>query len=290
MAACPHETSETSETSGAMAEVVHRCGGLAVVYKPAGLACHWSVYARTRRPGAPPPLLQQARDLLGARVNLVHRLDQGASGLVLLALEEDAEVTAALSAALAAGQKTYVAWCRGSGEVLDAFASGLASQYRTPDGTEHPVKPLQGGWFEISRPIRDEVGRERDAVTQFRWMGGVSGECRSCLVLARPQTGRWHQIRRHLNGISHPIIGDSTHGNHKINREWRKRGFHRLGLHLHHLELPATFASSALSISCSLPSDLSLPLFQNAPDLGRIAQVGLPIAPIHFANLPVSDN
>ncbi len=45
---------------------------------------------------------------------------------------------------------------------------------------------------------------------------------RVSLVLARPMQGRWHQIRRHLNGISHLIIGDSTHSVSRVNREWRE--------------------------------------------------------------------
>ena len=34
-------------------------------------------------------------------------------------------------------------------------------------------------------------------------------------VLARPVTGRWHQIRKHLNGLSHPILNDAKHGDSK---------------------------------------------------------------------------
>ena len=36
-----------------------------------------------------------------------------------------------------------------------------------------------------------------------------------------PQTGRWHQIRKHLNGLSHPILGDA-HGDSRVNHWWRE--------------------------------------------------------------------
>ena len=45
---------------------------------------------------------------------------------------------------------------------------------------------------------------------------------RCSLVEARPRTGRYHQIRRHLAGISHPVIGDADHGDSKFNRTFGK--------------------------------------------------------------------
>ena len=264
--------------SGLDVSVLYRGDRMAVVYKPGGIACHRSPYsgARQLRSDEPPPLLQQARDLLGSRVNLVHRLDQGASGPVLVALDEDAEATTALSAALASGVKTYVAWCRGSGEALHAYGDGSSTMYRTPGGISHPVVATKSGWFEVDRPIKDNGGREREAASQFRLLAGVPGECRSCIVAARPQTGRWHQIRRHLNGLSHPILGDSTHGNHQSNRMWRQRGLHRLALHLHLLELPATVVSPPLSLVCPMSTDVVTPLFEHAPDLVPTIRKELP--------------
>ena len=60
----------------------------------------------------------------------------------------------------------------------------------------------------VERPVKNERGNERNAVTALRLVAGsASDQC--CLVAARPLTGRWHQIRRHLNGLSHPILGDA---------------------------------------------------------------------------------
>mmetsp|Transcript_36619 Transcript_36619/g.46659 ORF Transcript_36619/g.46659 Transcript_36619/m.46659 type:complete len:329 (+) Transcript_36619:40-1026(+) len=212
--------------------VLFRGDHFAVVAKPPSIPCHNSKYVGKRADG-PRPLLQRTRDTLGQRVNLVHRLDRGASGCVLVGMNQ--EVTAALQIALQEGEKTYYALVRGEG-----------STYRDK------------GWFEISREIKDENGKYNDAITSFKFLQG-SQEPRGCLVQCEPKTGRWHQIRRHLNGISHPIIGDSSHGVSHTNREWRT--YHgvpneRICLHLARIILPPTKLTPALDVCCPFPKDL----------------------------------
>jgi len=67
---------------------------------------------------------------------------------------------------------------------------------------------------------------------------------------------RWHQIRKHLNGLSHPVIGDSRHGDTKINRYWRQRGLERLGLHCASMALPLP-DGSLLQVECPPPRELT---------------------------------
>lgn len=154
------------------------------------------------------------------KVNLVHRLDRGASGALLLAFADDDEQrenqkssTATLIEAMASPEsiKTYVALVRG-------------------EGILHGVDFKQLGWFEETRAIKDESGQEKNATTWFNFVAGQPEASddgidrpRMSLVLARPKQGRWHQIRKHLNGLSHPILGDTTHGASKVNREWKER-------------------------------------------------------------------
>ena len=60
----------------------------------------------------------------------------------------------------------------------------------------------------------------------------------NALVSALPETGRRHQIRRHLKHIAHPIIGDATHGKGAHNRWWAQHlGLQRLWLHATELRL-----------------------------------------------------
>lgn len=242
-----------------------------VVAKPPAVACHRSDYIGRKAPDGtpePPAMVQRIRDQVGRRVNLIHRLDRGASGCLLLAFAGDSrgededgkdgegggedsaeryrDTTRRLIASLADDRavKTYVALVRGG-----PFLHGEDLRRR--------------GWFAVDRPIRDARGVEREALTQFRFVAGTDDDCaaRASIVLARPRTGRWHQIRRHLNGLSHPILGDSTHGNSRINREWRsKRGLpgQRLCLHLAKMSLPSLENSetAGLEVACEIPDDM----------------------------------
>jgi len=278
-----------------------------VAWKPPAVVCHHSGYVGSRsrlRRGEEPeiPMLQRVRDATGEnrRVNLVHRLDRGASGALLLAFADEENsndkgnpildlkhddsdnfiddesnsnsnanktkikgATASLISSMASdnAQKTYLALVRGEGILKGEDLK-------------------QKGWFEVERPIKDEKGVLKNATTEFLFVSGQANATtnktesvidtpRLSLVLARPKTGRWHQIRRHLNGISHPILGDSTHGNSKINREWKeKRNMPgaRTCLHLAKLDLPPTqYTPNGIKVSCPIPRDMLQMMTVHAP-------------------------
>ena len=114
-----------------------------------------------------------ARRLLGARVFPPHRLDRGTSGALALALSS--EVARALHEAFEEGRvtKRYLALVRG-------------------------VPPEEG---VIDHPVpRSEGGERVPAVTAYRRLHVFE---RYSLVEAVPRTGRFHQIRRHLDMIGH---------------------------------------------------------------------------------------
>ena len=202
--------------------IIHQGDGFVVVAKPAGLVVHRNEFSA---PGSI-ALLQILRDQLGHEVNPVHRLDAGTSGCCIFA---DASKTAMLQRALTSGeaQKTYYAMARGNAAAL-----------------------LRDS-VHIDRDIRDSNGVLRTAQTELWCAGGCDGDeivegavprdvgnLGASLVVARPRTGRWHQIRRHLNGLSHPILNDAKHGDSRVNRWWRKeRGLRHLGLHCAELQL-----------------------------------------------------
>ena len=52
---------------------------------------------------------------------------------------------------------------------------------------------------------------------------------------ASPLTGRFSQIRRHLKHLSHHLVGDSSHGDGRHNRNFRMLGIHRMLLHARRL-------------------------------------------------------
>lgn len=251
-----------------------------VVAKPPSVVCHHSGWTGSRagvdQQRLPEiPMLQRVRNALGQRINLVHRLDRGASGCLLCTFTNDNEMedaTKVLIDAMSNANKTYIALVRGEGIL---------------HGEELKTK----GWFPITRPIKDERGALNNATTFFRFVAGQDNgqgtinRARASLVLARPQTGRWHQIRRHLNGLSHPILGDSSHGSSRENREWRKRGMpgERLCLHLVELKLPRTCACpDGIHASCPLPEDMMEMLKLHLPDVLQEAQPILEQEGIHL--------
>lgn len=245
-----------------------------VVYKPPSVVCHHSDWSGSRSSKQVPqvPMLQRTREAIGERVNLVHRLDRGASGCLLLTKaasdNNKMSATATLQQAMAgtSSQKTYIALVRGEGILKE-------TDFR------------KQGWFTVDRPIKDESGKLNNATTHFRFLAGQdngSGAIdrpRASLVLARPDTGRWHQIRRHLNGLSHPILGDTTHGDNRVNRGWRnERGMlpERTCLHLIKLDIPPNPACpKGISVSSPLPPDMMAMLETHLPDVLRDAQDAL---------------
>jgi len=209
-------------TSGGGVAILHRDPRCVVVAKPSGIATHrgWD--------DSEDALLQRVRDAVGLWVYPVHRLDRGASGIVLFALDQDA--ARAFSEAWPAADKRYLAITRG-----------------------HPAEHVV-----IDHAIPKAPGEERvPAVTEV-WRRETFG--RYALVEARPRTGRLHQIRRHLKHISCPLIGDVRYGKGEHNRLWRERfALHRLALHATSLRVPHPDGGE-LAVTCPLADDLEAAL------------------------------
>jgi tRNA pseudouridine65 synthase len=220
------EPSEAMRPPGADRErplaVLHHDRWLAVVDKPAGLMVHDSALARGETDFAADRLRAQ----FGRPVFLVHRLDRATSGCLLLAF--DRGTASALGRGLMSGEvgKEYLAVCRGWPE--PAFV------------VDHP---LDGG---PGKPAK------KPAVTRFERIAGCELEMpsagfatsRYALLRAWPQTGRFRQIRRHLKHASHHLVGDTSHGDGRHNRNFRMLGVHRMLLHARRLAFvhPATGA------------------------------------------------
>ena len=202
-----------------MIDILHRDARCVAVDKPTGIATHrgWA--------DDDDALLQQVRDAVGAYVYPVHRLDRGASGVTLFAL--DREAARAFGGAWPNADKRYLAITRG----------------HPPD---HVV---------IDHAIPKAPGLDRVPAKTELWRREVFG--RYALVEARPHTGRLHQIRRHLKHISCPLIGDVRYGKGEHNRLWRDRfNLHRLALHCTSLTV-AHPDIGELAVHCPLAPDLA---------------------------------
>jgi tRNA pseudouridine65 synthase len=213
------------------AQIVFRDDAMVVVDKPAGLIVHrgWA--------DDEVAMLQVVRDAVGAHVYPVHRLDRGASGVLVFALSPAGARALQEQWTAGAVYKRYLAIVRGA----------------PPDAVE------------IDHPIpRSEDGPRVPAITVVRTLHRAG---RYAVVAAAPRTGRLHQIRRHLKHISCPLIGDVRYGKGEHNRLFRERHeLHRLALHARSLRLHHPVSGAPLLLTAPVPADLA----------GALAGLGAP--------------
>jgi tRNA pseudouridine65 synthase len=101
--------------------------------------------------------------------------------------------------------------------------------------------------------MKDDNGILKDARSRVRRLG-ASVEPRCSLLEVRPDTGRYHQVRRHVRDLGHPVIGDREHGDSRVNGEWRARDPDlRLGLHA--ISLAFRVGDERVEVTCPLFRD-----------------------------------
>lgn len=206
---------------------------LLVVAKPAGMVAHPTALRRTgtvvnRLLGMGVPLSSTG----GAdRPGIVHRLDVGTSGLLIVAKDDDTH--RALTAMLAAREveRRYLALVRGA----------------PPHDTFDVEAPL--GRRRARVAVRRPAGVE--AVTSFRVRERLGA---ATLLEARPRTGRTHQIRVHLSSVGHPILGDAAYGGG--GDDARRLGLRRPFLHAWALRFRHPFSGQILDLQQPLPEEL----------------------------------
>ena len=192
-----------------------------VVDKPPGVSVHRNHFFPDET-----PVLQRLRDQINREVWPVHRLDRQTSGCLIFALQK--KEIQGLSEKLQHGKEQYWAFVRGN----------------------FPHKER----VRVNTPIANKRGKLQTAISFVTCMAR-SVQPRCSLLLVEPQTGRNHQVRRHVRDLHHPILHDGDHGDARVNRFWRENhNLNRLALHAGVIELP--FGTKYLRVYCSLPSDL----------------------------------
>jgi 23S rRNA pseudouridine1911/1915/1917 synthase len=181
----------TIPAEGPPVPVRFRDDDLAVIAKPAGLLTHPTARRRTgtmvnRLRGMGLPLAATGGSL---RPGIVHRLDVGTSGLMIVALSDEAH--RALSAMFRRHEvdRRYLALVRG--------------------GVAHDSFDVEAPLGRRGARITVHAGEGRHAETAFEVEERYPG---ATLLEARPRTGRTHQIRVHLSAVGHPILGDRVYG------------------------------------------------------------------------------
>lgn len=207
-----------------MLSILWRDALYVAVDKPSGLAVHRGLCTDNVT------ALDLTRDLVGQWVYPVHRLDRATSGVLLFALSSEA--AGALHARFEDGRVEKRYW---------ALVRGVAPAEGTVD---HAIPRCEGG-------------PRVSALTTFRrlWAGAHVS-----LVEATPKTGRFHQVRRHMKHISHPLIGDANYGKGALNRAYRDEfGLARLALHAAGLAFEHPATGEKIKIESVLPDDLRIP-------------------------------
>jgi 23S rRNA pseudouridine955/2504/2580 synthase/23S rRNA pseudouridine1911/1915/1917 synthase len=216
--------------------VLHANEWILVVNKPAGVL---SVPGR----GHAPTLAELLPDY--APLRIVHRLDRGASGVVVLARTVEAQRHLSQQWTQRKVEKVYLALVRGY-----VSSDGQVDLALSIDRDKRRVKP-------------DRKGQE--AITHYRILERLPGHT---LLECRPITGRLHQIRVHLAAIGHPLAVDSKYGeskalflshykpNYRPDRRHEERPLiARLTLHAAQLSFDHPAGTGRVSYEAPLPKD-----------------------------------
>jgi 23S rRNA pseudouridine955/2504/2580 synthase len=221
--------------------VLHEDEHLLAVDKPAGLAAHpgTGIYG--------PTLVEEARSHLRTPAELppsefrpspAHRLDRETSGVVLVAKTRQCMVK--LTALFTSGEqvrKTYLALVKGK-------------------------MPRPEGVIDLPLSEHEQTARSRErrgvnlleALTRYRVLASMR---EASLLQLRIETGRTHQIRRHMQAVGHPVAGDRRYGDFPFNRQARQRwGLDRMFLHAWRIELPHPVTGARLRLEAALPLEL----------------------------------
>lgn len=185
-------------------EIVHRTDRLVVVDKPASLLsvpgkgeenqdCAAS-RVRAMIPGATGPMV-------------VHRLDMDTSGLLIVALDAEAQRHLSMQFEQREVEKSYTA-------LVDGMVPAERGTIDVPVRMDPDNRP-----YQITDP-----SHHRSAITDFRVLSYETDRTRLELT---PLTGRTHQLRVHCAHIGHPILGDVLYGPQPRTGELA----HRLMLH-----------------------------------------------------------
>ncbi|HEY6549940.1 MAG TPA: RluA family pseudouridine synthase [Solirubrobacterales bacterium] len=213
--------------------IVHVDEALAVVDKPAGMVVH------SAPSHSGPTLVDELGDLLGGgadpeRPGIVHRLDKGTSGLLVVARSDEAHAALQAQVQRREVERIYLALARGR----------LTSRTGTIDA---PI----GRASRQRHRMAVSGAASRQARTHFEVLELLSTES---YLEARLETGRTHQIRAHFAAIGHPLAGDTTYGGE------RKYGLERQFLHAHRLAFAHPQSGEPMSFTSELPVDLAAAL------------------------------
>lgn len=205
-----------------------------LVNKPNNVVVHHAYHSRNVRDED--SLLLMIKNELGMDVFPVHRLDRKTSGIVLLAKQT-------------------------------AFVSKFQELFTTNDIKKEYYGLVRGFASDektIDSPVKGRDAKEyKEALTKLKTLNRVTvpiavkpyDTARYSLVHLTPQTGRMHQLRIHMQKISHPLIGDPKYGDNNHNQMFEKEyAITNLFLHAGSLSFEHPFTTTDMAIAAEFPN------------------------------------
>lgn len=215
-------------------EIIFEDETIIVVNKPNNVLIHNSYYARNIKDAT---ILELLQEQLGFPLYPVHRLDRKTSGVLLLAKQKQ---NVAIFQELFNSntiEKTYIGIVRGFIEEPKIINTPV----KNPDtqiykDAETLCKPLQKVLLNI--PVHPYE------------------TSRYSLVELKPSTGRMHQLRIHMNKISHPLVGDYKYGDRFHNRMFENKfDCHNMFLHAISLTFKHPLTRQNIEVKAKIPED-----------------------------------
>ncbi|MEQ6124025.1 pseudouridine synthase [Pseudotenacibaculum sp. MALMAid0570] len=218
-----------------MLEIVHQDKFCVVVNKPNNVLVHHAHHSRNKSDEL--SLLQLLENQLSNKLYPIHRLDRKTSGILLLATE---------TKYVSAFQKLF------ENQEISKIYYGI-------------VRGFAPASLIIDSPVK---GRDadvyKDAETELTCLEKTTlnipvkpyDSSRYSLVELKPKTGRLHQLRIHMNKISHPLINDAKYGDKNHDLMYAENlGWKNMFLHAGKLEFAHPFTNEQLSLNADFPKD-----------------------------------
>ncbi|MBF0622884.1 MAG: RluA family pseudouridine synthase [Magnetococcales bacterium] len=231
--------------------ILHLDRRVLVISKPSGVAVHGG----TNQQWGIIDAVAQMPEMADFRPELCHRLDRDTSGALLFGLDSKAVRYLAEQFRSSRIEKEYRVIVKG----VPRKTRGLIDQ---------PLNKgvVRGGERMVVAGSGGQAARTRYRVVEK--LGNVA------LVSVRPETGRTHQIRVHMQWIGHPVAGDGKYGDRKFNGNMKKFGLKRLFLHAASLGFNHPDGKKPMTVKAPLDTELKsvIDRLRNGNDSGEITR------------------
>jgi len=231
-------------------DIIYEDKDVIVVNKAAGMVVHPTDSGHNQTGTLVNALLFHCDDLSGIggvmRPGIVHRLDKGTSGVLIVAKNDKAHQILSNQIKERKVKKIYLTLLKGR---LEPETGSIDS-------------PIGRSLIDRKKMAVVEHGASRNALTHYKVLkyfttSGI-GVARSTYSLVEVEivTGRTHQIRVHFQAIGHPVVGDETYGDSKVNKQFKLFGLRRPFLHARRLSVRLPSSGEVQTFEAELSDDL----------------------------------